>query len=80
MSPQKLPDGLRIDVTVYLTNGEMRAAVALRNFSIIPPISITDHIDVNSLLSAAGLGDNPDFAGWRVMTAAEIKEYLEDNA
>lgn len=78
MSLQKLPDGMRIDLKVYLTNGQMSAAILLGNFPAIPPIDLTKEVDVANLLSAVGAGE--DLAGWRVMTAAEIKEYREEEA
>ena len=80
MTLPKLPDGMRINLMIYLTNGQMNAALSLGNFSVIPRIDHAESVNPAEILRAAGFDDGDDLASWRVMTSAEIKEYQEDEA
>lgn len=75
---QKLPEGMRIEITIYLTDGHTNAAISVGNFSVMPTLNINEPLDVAGLLRSSGLRAGDDITGWRVMTAAEIKKFREE--
>jgi hypothetical protein len=74
-----LPQGVRCTLTAYITNGDdVEVAIAIGSFKLLP--GALESVDATNLARSAGLLHHG--SDWRVMTDAEIIEYLagQENA